>query len=467
MRGFYLTVKVGFILLLLQSLIIVNVFSQSRTITKRPGVRIQPLVYGLYESLPATYNTTSNLYPVLIFLHGLGERGNGSVGDLDKLENNGVIKRIKAGTFPETFTVNSQTHSFIVIAPQYNGDVNSGQLGPYPGGETVNNTIDYVLANYRVDPSRIYVAGLSGGGAFTWYGAGMTINAAKRLAAIVTMAGAGTFPDWARNIGKANLPMWSFCNSGDDAFYVQVTNEWVQIVNETVPTPSPLAKKTIFNLPGHGSWEEATNPAYRENGKNIYEWMLTYQSGSVVLPVVLATYTATASPDAKKVLVTWTTTQEQNNSFFTIARSADGITFVPAGKLPAKTQGQGNSYTFTDPSPLEGTSYYRLSQTDLDGTTKSFDIKTVNLNTGNGADKVRTYPNPANDYLALEISHPVKGMLNVQILNTEGKIITTRLYSKPFRSFLQTIPIGGLKKGFYLLKITGDNYLSTQRFVKQ
>src|ERR1700694_3606519 len=74
--------------------------------------------HGFYEYLPAGYGTGSQKYPLMIFIHGIGELGNG-VSDLPRVLKNGPPKLINNGTFPNSFTVNGNTFSYIVISPQF------------------------------------------------------------------------------------------------------------------------------------------------------------------------------------------------------------------------------------------------------------------------------------------------------------------------------------------------------------
>src|SRR5882757_3847863 len=73
---------------------------------------------GFYEFLPPGYSTGSGTYPIMIFLHGAGEVGNGG-SDLSRVLANGPPKLITAGTFPTSFTVNGKAFTFIVICPQF------------------------------------------------------------------------------------------------------------------------------------------------------------------------------------------------------------------------------------------------------------------------------------------------------------------------------------------------------------
>ena len=89
--------------------------------------------------------------------------------------------------------------------------------------------------------------------------------------------------------------------------------------------------------------------------------------GGAALPIELLNFEA--SMNGNKVTLTWTTATEINNDFFTVERTLDGISFEEVLEMP----GAGNSntpltYIAEDNTPLPGTSYYRLKQTDYDGT---------------------------------------------------------------------------------------------------
>jgi predicted MPP superfamily phosphohydrolase len=94
------------------------------------------------------------------------------------------------------------------------------------------------------------------------------------------------------------------------------------------------------------------------------------------LPISLESFTAALNND--KVLLNWKTSQEQNNKFFTIERSTDATHFTLLGKVNGKgTTNQSSNYQLTDFAPVDGINYYRLSQTDFDGTITYHDIRRV------------------------------------------------------------------------------------------
>lgn len=224
---------------------------------------VSPNIGGFYKALPARYDSTKKKYPLLVFLHGVGETGNGST-DLSRLLVNAVPKLLNQKTFPPQFTVNGSNYSFIVINPQFKA---------WPQPADVNAMIDYAIAHYRVDDTRIYVSGLSMGGGAAW---DYAIAYASRVAAVVPISGA-SWPSKNQldSIAKTNLPVWAFHNNDDSTVNVNTTITNVANVNSF--NPSILANKTIWPTGGHDAWTKATNPATATcNGKNMYEWMLQY-----------------------------------------------------------------------------------------------------------------------------------------------------------------------------------------------
>ncbi len=224
---------------------------------------ISSRIGGFYRAMPARYDSTTKKYPLLVFLHGVGEVGNGT-SDLSRLLVNAVPKLLNQKVFPAKFTVNGTNYSFIVINPQFK---------EWPQPADVNALIDYAVANYRIDESRIYLAGLSMGGGAAWdYAAAYP----SRLAAVVPICGA-SWPGKAAmgKIAAANLPVWAFHNNDDGTVNVYTTITNVDDINSF--SPAITAKKTIWANGGHDAWTKATNPATTEcEGKNMYEWMLQF-----------------------------------------------------------------------------------------------------------------------------------------------------------------------------------------------
>jgi hypothetical protein len=229
---------------------------------------------GYYEYLPQGYYSESQSYPLIVAINGVGELGNGS-SSLPLVLQTGVPKVISQGQFPNSFRVNGQDYKFIVISPQF---IN------WPSSPDIQGVIDYVVSHYRVNTNKIYLTGLSMGGGCTWEYAGYSAEYANRLAAIVPVCGASE-PDSRRAsvMAAANLPIWATHNIGDPTVPVALTTGFVDLINSF--NPGIKAKRTIFlNVFYHDAWSQTYDPNFRENGMNIYEWMLQYSRGSQAAP---------------------------------------------------------------------------------------------------------------------------------------------------------------------------------------
>jgi len=243
-----------------------DMYTETLPMVQKPVSRtINSNIGGYLEALPAHYaDHPLKRYALIIFMHGQGEMGTGSVSDLNKITDNAIPKLIADKTFPQNFIVNDTTFQFIVISPQFKA---------WPQPLDVNNMINYAINNYRINRNRIYVCGLSMGGGGTW---DYTWTEGQGVAAIVPIAGA-SWPTTqkAQYIAQDSVAVWAFHNTGDPTVPSWYSEDYVQYINEA--NPYIPARLTEFNSTSHNAWTTATDPNYKENGKNIYEWMLTYK----------------------------------------------------------------------------------------------------------------------------------------------------------------------------------------------
>jgi predicted peptidase len=229
------------------------------------SVFVNQYISGYYESLPTHYPVTTKQYPLIIFLHGAGQQGNG-VSDLPLLLNDGIAKSIHQKKFPANFYVNGSNFSFVVLTPQ---------LRALPPNDMVLSFLNYAMAHYRIDTSRIYIAGISMGGVLTTQLAG---HYTQKIAAAVSISGASFGDDKginAAHIASGGLALWSFHNSGDPVITSSTTTDFVSLVNNE--SPAIPARMTIFPSSVHDAWSTALDANYKENNMNIYEWMLQYK----------------------------------------------------------------------------------------------------------------------------------------------------------------------------------------------
>jgi len=210
-------------------------------------------------ALPDGYNgDTVTRWPLLVFLHGSGESGT----DLEKVKTHGPPKLIAEGKkFP-----------FIVISPQ----------AKRPSGwepENLYNLISSIKQNYRVDPSRIYLTGLSMGGFGTW---ALAMKHPEEFAAIVPICGGGDTTDaWKLR----NTPVWCFHGALDDVVLPikdQVMVDAVKKLNKDV-------RFTVYPDANHNSWDKTYD------NDSMYLWLLAHRKFAYkqvqVSPSALKAYT--------------------------------------------------------------------------------------------------------------------------------------------------------------------------------
>lgn len=175
-----------------------------------------------------------------------------------------------------------------------------------------------------------------------------------------------------------------------------------------------------------------------------------------LLPIVLSYFDA--KPVGSKVEVTWLTASEINNDYFTIERSLNGFDFDPIGFV----KGAGNSnqllsYTFEDPHPLPGLSYYRLRQTDYDGKEEIFRMKAVQFYKYGGLFTIFT--NSAGNEILIKTSQEFnyKGIIKVELKDVTGRsILEKQVKTNPGNNFYIVENQSNISKGVYLLQVSYD-----------
>lgn len=199
--------------------------------------------YRLY--IPKNYDC-GVMYPVLLFLHGAGERGT---------DNESQLRLCLQEAFNDT---ESPVYDSIVIAPQCpperqwvyapwaNGNYSAEKVGESREIEIVLEILDHIAASYNVDADRVYVAGISMGGFGTW---DLLMRHGARFAAGIPVCGGGD-PAYARKLTR--IPIMTFHGSEDAAVPVTATRiMYASIVREGGENIS----YTEFDGCGHNVWD--------------------------------------------------------------------------------------------------------------------------------------------------------------------------------------------------------------------
>ena len=215
------------------------------------GRSVKPLRLEYLLFLPEGYKEDKKKqWPLMLFLHGAGERGK----DLAKVAVHGPPKLVKEKTdFP-----------FILVSPQC------------PAGESWSDDallglLDEVQKKYRVDQRRVYLTGLSMGGYGTW---SLGLKYPERFAAIAPICGGGDFlpvllPGQGKQAALKRLPVWAFHGAKD---MLVPLSESERMVNALKKAGNENVKLTIYPEAEHDSWTETYQ------NQELYDWMLRHQS---------------------------------------------------------------------------------------------------------------------------------------------------------------------------------------------
>ena len=201
-------------------------------------VRLKYLLF-----LPNEYETSEQKWPLVLFLHGAGERGDNP----EVLKVHGPTKLAAAGKqFP-----------FILVAPQCpKNDWWSAKT------EDLAALVDHIAQTYRVDTSRLYVTGLSMGGFGTW---SLITQYPDKFAAAAPICGGGD--DVLARFRLRTMPVWVFHGAKDLIVPLQKSE---QMVNTLKQIGNPNVKFTVYPDAGHDSWTETYN------NPEFYDWLLSH-----------------------------------------------------------------------------------------------------------------------------------------------------------------------------------------------
>jgi poly(3-hydroxybutyrate) depolymerase len=326
-------------------------------------------IIGFLQFTPSDYGTQK--HPLIIFMHGIGERGNGST-QLNSITANAIPKFCAAGASMR-FTVNGQTSSFVVLSPQL-----SVGYGSWPTFY-VKEMIKYAKANLQIDTNRIYVCGLSLGGGGVWNliteisGGNSSFDATIAAAAPVCGTQEETDANFCTTIGANHLPVWAFHSMDDGTVGVGATQHAEILAGWCNMTPA--AKFTYYQSGGHGgAWIHAYDTGHITvpvvvNGvvsnftanPNLYEWFLSQTRATAVIadaglaqvistPSTILTAAGSYSPNGNIAVYNW-----QQVSGPSPATIANANTMTP----DISNMINGGDYTF------------KLTVTDVIGATAS------------------------------------------------------------------------------------------------
>lgn len=250
--------------------------------------------------LPNGYEMSDKNWPVLMFLHGNGERGNGK-SELDFVLKHGPLMEAWAYKKDLPFIIISpQLHMFEMdetVSYLQDRDTTSipkrlkegipdrepffgtpeimtgetGEIADYitlPNGwdrveNDLINMIDYVIEHYKADTNRVYLTGLSYGGFGAWH---LASTHPDRFAAIAPVVGWG-HPDLMAPLAEHKIPVWAFAGGRDNVVEPKYFYPGLNKLEELGHTE---VRFTVHEDMGHDTWKRV----YR--GDDLYTWLLRH-----------------------------------------------------------------------------------------------------------------------------------------------------------------------------------------------
>jgi len=178
-------------------------------------------------------------WPLLLFLHGIAERG----ADLEAVARHGPPRVVEEG----------RNLPFVVVSPQCLG-------GHYWSVALLAELLDHAVGTYAVDPDRVYLTGLSMGGHAAW---ALAVEQPWRFAAVAPVCGGGD----PRKAGRlARVPVWAFHGDQDPVVPVAASRAMVEALHRC----GGSAELTVYEDAAHDSWTRTYA------GDELYAWFLSH-----------------------------------------------------------------------------------------------------------------------------------------------------------------------------------------------
>ncbi len=166
------------------------------------------------------------------------------------------------------------------------------------------------------------------------------------------------------------------------------------------------------------------------------------------------------------VSLIWETAEEENNDFFVVERSVDGITFNDIATVPGNGYASGYRYEDLDASFYSGTYYYRLKQVDFDGVFEYSALKVVSLDFEKTAE-LQVFPNPADNEIFIKFDRNNESELSIVVYNLSGQSVIQVQNVDSGDAQVSKLNLEILDPGFYIVELSNDEYTQRQQFVKR
>lgn len=212
---------------------------------------------GYWEYLPPEYEERGAPSPLLVFWHGIGENGDGSLDELSRVLAHGPPRLVHEDRWPTA-------RPFVLLSPQHHGPL-------CPSADDVARFLSYALETYNVDRARVYLTGLSCGAIALWnYLAEHARDTCAAAAVLICGVGFGAWEAQGATLGRVAL--WAFHGELDPVVPSQATLEpMTNIIDARDPERSRDARCTIYEGVGHDAWTQTYDGSA---GYDVYAWLL-------------------------------------------------------------------------------------------------------------------------------------------------------------------------------------------------
>jgi hypothetical protein len=186
------------------------------------------------------------------------------------------------------------------------------------------------------------------------------------------------------------------------------------------------------------------------------------------LPITLVSFDAIYKGGEDTYLL-WETSSEINNGFFTVERSVNAKDFVKIGTVNSKAPGGNSSlplyYTLVDPNVSEGTYYYRLGQTDLDGQNTYSGMATITIDKSDAAFGVK--PNPTNSKTEITYTAFENCTALLKVFDFKGALVSHSELNAVTGKNIALIDLGDKPAGIYFITLSANEKMYKCKLVKK
>ncbi len=344
------------------------------------------------------------------------------------------------------------------------------------------DVLAYLLHNNAADPLASILFTNSDSGDFN-ADLGLNTNQVYYISVVAGPAGADGLPDTSSEclniagptpvvfLKEVKIGVVEYCDFTTGEFFtgVSVTGGLPQYDNSV---PYQITGESAFQ---YYYGDEQVVMVFPEGTITSYSYIATEPCGVSMkgnsvycekTPIELASFTGEVLVEGN--LLKWVTASEDNNDYFTLEHSMDGINFTAIKQI----DGAGNSitlksYEYLDKDAVAGMSYYRLKQTDLNGDYSYGDVITlVRGESDTPISTINVSPIPSNNYIQISFVSSIESTIKISVFDVAGHLVSTRTAASTTGINQITQDISSYATGMYLLQVNDGYAVQTSKFVK-